>query len=536
MPSKFLPLTACVAFLVLDAAQGEERPSAELVGVPVDGVGIELTSLAFDRDETLWIGSRYWGIYAYRHGRFFLYNAYTAPIPDEGISAIFVDPNNTKWFGSERGYLYSFDGKQWQVFTASKVPRDSIGTIRCIRSDGKGGVWFTADYGSTGLFRVEKGKIESISPNVKSGADGREGINGVGSRPFGMVPSMDVDRHGHLWVACHLGFLCFDGQDWTRRGDSQTQQMEISRLWCDPTSNEIYFVAVGVDRTENPFGLPTATTYVFKDGHSRMVTAQMPKSGIPVLRIERDGRFAGYIAPHGIIAGDRQQVQRYFAGTALGNETAEDIAFDKQKRIWFATRFKGLCCLDNGKWTTFAPPDRDNFRADPFPRPAWQKTPLQDLVREEPIDADIHTVLKDPRKYADKKLGIVGTVASSFEYAEMIDSRGERLGMWPEYRMLPGAFEPREHRKNGRKSDSAPEEFLGYLEWGGYFGHLSGWPMQFTIVEVYPTDMEKAKKAEIKKQYLAHRKGELRLAGFGVLARDCRAAKPARAIAGRLGP
>lgn len=173
MPSKFLPLTACVAFLVLDAAQGEERPSAELVGVPVDGVGIELTSLAFDRDETLWIGSRYWGIYAYRHGRFFLYNAYTAPIPDEGISAIFVDPNNTKWFGSERGYLYSFDGKQWQVFTASKVPRDSIGTIRCIRSDGKGGVWFTADYGSTGLFRVEKGKIESISPNVKSGADER---------------------------------------------------------------------------------------------------------------------------------------------------------------------------------------------------------------------------------------------------------------------------------------------------------------------------------------------------------------------------
>lgn len=505
MSGRLHSLLAAIILLMASAAWADGAPQAELQGEPVGGIGGELTSLAFDRDGTLWIGSRYAGIFVYRQGKFFVHNAYNTPVPDEGISAVYVDAKNVKWFGSERGYLYSFDGKRWQVFAASQGPRDSIGAIRCIRSDGNGSVWFTADYGPTGLFRVEKGKIESISPNVKSGADGRVGVNGPGSRTFrmtGRVPKIDVDRHGHLWVACHLGFLCFNGQDWTRPADSQTQQLEIGRLWCDPTSDAIYLVAVGVDRTENPFGLPTYKTYSFKDGRSQVVTDQMPKSGIAVLRVERDGRFAGYIAPHGPIAGDRQQMQRYFAGTPLGNEAAEDIAFDKQGRVWFATRFKGLCCLDNGKWTTFAPPERDDLLAHPFPRPAWQKRPLQDLVREEPIDADIHTVLKDPRRYADKKIRIVGTTASSFEYAEVIDAQGKGLGMWPKHWAAPQTSYRVAKRPGEKTEQNQLEEYLGYLEWGGYFGHMGGARMQFTIVESYPANASQAEKTKIKKQRL----------------------------------
>ncbi len=277
------------------------------------------------------------------------------------------------------------------------------------------------------------------------------------------------------------------------------QQMEIPKLWCNSKTDEIYLISAGVDFKENPFGLPTGKLFAFKAGRSRVVTDELPESRIEVLRGNQEGRFVvGYIAPDGAIVGDGKQVRRYAVGTPLENESVADVAFDKQGRIWFAARFRGLCCLDNGKWKTFPPPDRN----DPIPLPVWQKKPLQDLVRQEAVDVDIHKVLEDPRKYADKKLRIVGTIASSFEYAEMIDSRGEKLGMWPNYRMLQNAFGQPEGHTGDRKPERPLQEFLGYLEWGGHFGHMSAWPMQFTIVEVYPADMDKSRKVEIQKQYL----------------------------------
>jgi ligand-binding sensor domain-containing protein len=508
MSPKLLPLAASAVLLLLAAARAgvDEPPRVELQGEPVSIIGNELTSLAFDRDETLWIGSRYRGICACRNRQYHLYNAYNSPIPDEGISAIYVDRNNTKWFGSERGYLYSFDGKRWHVYSASQGPRDSVGRVACIRGDSQGRIWFTTDYGPSGLYRLENGKVEAVDPIVKTETGNGESPNRVNSqhiRRIGDMPCLDVDRHGKLWVACHWGLFRLDGQDWIRPGDEETQHMEIPNLCCKPKSDEIYLIAAGVDFKENPFGLPTAKLCVFKANRSSVVTDKLPKSGIEVLRADQDGRFAiGYMAPDGAIIGDGQQVQRYSTGTPLENETVTDIAFDKHGGIWFAGRFRGLCCLDNGKWRTFAPSEGDNSRSRSFRLPAWQKKPLQDLVREEAVDVDIHKVLQDPRKYADKKLRIVGTIASGFEYAEMVDSRGERLGIWPEYSMLRDNDHAAAKDKKAPAAKSPPQEFLGYLEWGGYYGHIGAWPMQFTIVEVYPTDMDKVKKAETKKQYL----------------------------------
>lgn len=126
MSGRLHSLLAAIILLMASAAWADGVTQAEFQGEPVGGIGGELTSLASDRDGTLWIGSRYAGIFVYRQGKFFLHNAYNTPIPDDGISAVYVDAKNVKWFGSERGYLYSFDGKRWQVFAASQEPRDSI--------------------------------------------------------------------------------------------------------------------------------------------------------------------------------------------------------------------------------------------------------------------------------------------------------------------------------------------------------------------------------------------------------------------------
>jgi hypothetical protein len=131
---------------------------------------------------------------------------------------------------------------------------------------------------------------------------------------------------------------------------------------------------------------------------------------------------------------------------------------------------------------------------------------LQDLVRRESVSADINDVLKDPRKYGGQKIRIVGTIASGFEYAAIVDLQGKGLGIWPKYEPRIAGFP--EYANNFRFPPSVPttalkpHEFLGYLDWGGGFGHMGATPFQFTIIEMYPADMEKAGKAALKKKYL----------------------------------
>ena len=128
----------------------------------------------------------------------------------------------------------------------------------------------------------------------------------------------------------------------------------------------------------------------------------------------------------------------------------------------------------------------------------------EDLVNQEVTDIDIHEVLKDPHKFLNKKIRIVGRIASSFEYAEMVDSHGEKLGILPEIQLQLGEFIAAAGLKKELGSNDQPREFLGYLESGGHFGHMGGSSKEFTIVEVYPADADRARKAQIKKQYLEY--------------------------------
>ena len=259
-----------------------------------------------------------------------------------------------------------------------------LGRIASIRSDTHDRIWIVTEAGH--LFCLDKGRLEAVDPDSKVEAgDGKspKKADRIMNGQRNEVRCLDFDRSGNLWAGGNRGLFCFDGAHWTCPGDSQMQQMEIPKLWCNSKTDEIYLISAGVDFKENPFGLPTGKLFAFKAGRSRVVTDELPESRIEVLRGNQEGRFVvGYIAPDGAIVGDGKQVRRYAVGTPLENESVADVAFDKQGRIWFAARFRGLCCLDNGKWKTFPPPDRN----DPIPLPVWQKKPLQDLVRQEAVE------------------------------------------------------------------------------------------------------------------------------------------------------
>ena len=112
--------------------------------------------------------------------------------------------------------------------------------------------------------------------------------------------------------------------------------------------------------------------------------------------------------------------------------------------------------------------------------------------------AHSNDVLKDPRKYAGQKIRLVGTIASGFEYADILGLQGKGLGILPkcEPRIagFPGYANAFTFPPSVRTTTRKPHEFLGDLDWGGGFGHMGATWFQFTIIEMYPADMDKADK------------------------------------------
>jgi uncharacterized protein (TIGR03067 family) len=89
----------------------------------------------------------------------------------------------------------------------------------------------------------------------------------------------------------------------------------------------------------------------------------------------------------------------------------------------------------------------------------------------------------------------------------MLDSHGEGLGISPEYACWFWDFVRAEGLETELSGKAQLNEFVGYLDWGGYFGHMGGSSRQFTIVEIYPAGADKARKAEIKRLCLKYLDG-----------------------------
>ncbi len=370
--------------------------SALFGGAPVRSLPTDVTSLGLDRDGILWIGSRYSGIYAMIHEQATLFNQYNTPIPDCGISAIFVDRDNTKWFGSSRGFLCSFDNTHWKVFQSDA----ERGPISRIRQDRQGRIWLATEGGT--VFRVRDGRVEEIKPEVDGEFEPADG----------------------------------DIRDWWSR---------------------------------------------IRWSNGRRFTIEL---GRP------------------LITEEGQETREFARGTPLYGETVNDIAIESPNRFWFAVDRVGLLRLDGKNWKSFTDLDpHEPPYVPPRPRLSDDRERRQDTVRQKAIDVDIHEVLKNPRTFAGKKIRFTGTIEGSFEYGNILDEKGKRLGIWPSrggmwYVASQAGLIGREAARNNRR------EFVGFLDWGGYFGHLGGWRFELHAIEEYPADATAEQKARIKRAFL----------------------------------
>lgn len=451
---------------------GHEKAASD--GLPVSTLPPELAAMAWDRKHNLWIGCTYGGLYRFRNGHIRRYDAYTSPIPDSGVSAIFVDDRNVKWIGTTRGYVYSFDDKNWRVHT-------EIGdTITRIRRDRQGRIWLLGD--RLRYLPSETAPVPELLEVPR--ADGKHGHED----PL----IMDVDNAGNVWVGTFSGITRYNGTDWTRPDAENTVGRPLRDIWCDPKSGAVYVASQNgyFKYDQGKWISPTPTIPEGKKTAGRIFGSKKGLAGV----LNHLGRGATVLHEGQWLGLD--------AGTPLENDWLTGIAADPMGCFWFIGRKGGLRSFDGEHWQTF-PVDPHILLGVDDPRLVWRTAHLSDLLEEEATEVEIHEALQNPREHFGKKLRFTGRIESSFECANFVDRGGTNLSMWPGcHGELFGFL--RETGLDEELKSYGELEYTGYLEFGGYFGHMGGWTRQFHLTEVYPVSEGKLTKADVKRQLLEY--------------------------------
>lgn len=442
-------------------------------GLPILKVPSELTCLAKDRNGVIWMGSRYLGIVRYDGKQFRLFDAYNSEIPDSGIRSLVVDRDNVKWFCSSRGLVFSYDeqrapDKRWQT----TPPGDSIskklalGLIPLcrIRQHPDGTIWILAEYG--GFFRVQSEKLARVPWETFP----REEAN-----------AFDIDQNGTFWLATREGVFHSKGEEWkplelAGYGDVRSLPI-VWDIWCNPKDKAVYFVSnSGLHRLHHGKGeilLPDRMTVISGNDKGQFVVG-----------------YGSY--SKGVSFFDGTRWRHWGDGTPAKGIWLTDAVID-DGHVWLVSRSGDLLHFDGQKLTREAP----RFEAPDIHsvvyRLPWRQRSWKDLVNAPVTEAGIQEVLAAPRRFVGKKVRIVGRITSSFEFADIVGADGKRLYVWPESH--PGCYHFLKESGWQKKLEGAKEkEYLGYVTFGGYYGHMGGWRYLFTVVEIYPHGKEAAEK------------------------------------------
>ncbi len=426
----------------------------------------ELSSATVDASGAVWIGGKFSAIFRYQNEQLIRFDSFSTPIPDSGVTAAFVDRDSIKWFGTTRGYVLRYDDKTWQVMPFARP----ISDIKAICQGPDGTIWIGSR--TQGIFKYQNARIENSFPPV----DGR----------FGNLEAMDFDGDGNLWVAIRGGVLCFDGHEWTTFGRELPGNDAIWALAWDKHSKAVY--------CGNMTGL-----YRYENGNwSLFANRQSGMNDNHVRWIRTNGMGQIWVghgqAQSGVSRFDGTSWTGFVPGSPENSDEITDVAFSSNGRTWFPGRRHGLRMYDGQTWFEF-PMQSD--RNDP--RFVWRRRQLRDLMKEEATTVELAAVLTDPFEYRGKKIRFVGRIKSGFELSELLGRDGQRFGIWPAVHHELARFRMTTANGGELPSDQLIE-FSGYLESGGYYGHMGNAPHQFFIVEMYPHGDGPITKAELQTQ------------------------------------
>ncbi|MCB2220255.1 MAG: T9SS type A sorting domain-containing protein [Bacteroidetes bacterium] len=140
--------------------------------------GVHITTMVFDGNGKLWIGTHGDGLLTFENGNLVVYNTSNSGLPDNGITSLAIEDNEVVWIGTDSG-LSAFDGINWNTYNTSNsglahnhinsIVTDQngskwIGTYNGLAVFNENGIPFGIDEPSVGIWQ----SAVSIYPNPAS--------------------------------------------------------------------------------------------------------------------------------------------------------------------------------------------------------------------------------------------------------------------------------------------------------------------------------------------------------------------------------
>jgi len=150
-------------------------------------------------DSTIWLASSDSGLIRYSNGKYYSFNRFNSPLPDNIIYRILKDNNNNLWIATYSAGLVKYDGVSWTVYNKnnSKLPDNEI---RAMGIDKTGKVW---------VGTYEKGLAVFDNNDWKIYTKENSGISS------NLIKSIAFDENNIVWIGTfNAGVNKFDGENW----------------------------------------------------------------------------------------------------------------------------------------------------------------------------------------------------------------------------------------------------------------------------------------------------------------------------------
>lgn len=323
-----------------------------LVQYPV----FNLSSLAFDRNGSLWAGSWFEGISRFSRDERDVFSA-SNHLVDNFVLSIGTGMDGSVWVGSAGG-ASKYDGSSWQSFTI----RDGLVSddVLAIAPAPDGSMWFGTENGISHYdgstwknYGTQDGLLDKRVSSIEIAPDGmvwgmtREGLSRFdgsvwsswavpdglpnnGIRPAAPAPG------GSIWVGTSKGIAYFDGRRWVpvylpvSDTVSSIQLDERGGLWVGTLKSGVLWIDAEI---WNRFPLTEARQVLIDPGGQMRVTAN-----------------------DGVIQVETEQLWRlYRQADGLSGNQINAIAIAPDGSLWAAAN-QGISVLQQGSWSRFPLP------------------------------------------------------------------------------------------------------------------------------------------------------------------------------------
>jgi signal transduction histidine kinase/ligand-binding sensor domain-containing protein len=332
----------------LGLAQLKDGAVKPFVTPTFDGSGLSVTSLIFDHEGNLWIGTDAKGLFRI-YGNTVEHYGHTEGLSGDSVWALFEDREGIVWAGTTSG-IDSFRDPRVTTFSASQgLGKDLAAGILA----GRDGTIWVANAGS--LDRIKNGTVSSIRRS--------DGL------PGDQVASLLEDHAGNMWVGVDDGLYLFKDGRFRRLPEPNHQPLGMvvgitedidGNIWAECRGNPRKLVCIrdfqvrevfppsqvppGHNLAADPHGgiwieTRTGDIALFRNG---ILETKVPlnKGGSPLNRqiiAEADGSLL-IGTENGLVGWRMGKVQQMTTKNGLPCDFVISFIEDKEKRWWLYTR------------------------------------------------------------------------------------------------------------------------------------------------------------------------------------------------------